>query len=543
MNIYSEKKDGALVELTLLGDDRAFEELVIRHERSVMGTAFKVTENKYFAEDASQDAFVSAWIHLDALSDGDKFGSWVYAIAKNRARKIVVSYNNTAPDISLEVIEGLELASNDESGIEDLIGIASLNEQEKYDELRAAVETLSEKIREAVKLHYFEGMSVADIAARLSLPAGTVKWRLSEGRKKLRKEFGVMEKDYNENERLLEKVMHQVEQLKLWRLKNDKSGFESEYKLVMASVEALPDSKEKQHALADVLNLGYWWMPGQKNRETIAKIKEAAEKSLNEDAMQLLINVEWKDYSGKARSDFILNTQIPYLKEKGFVKAIGYAYFWYGVCCIDNEETDKTVEAMNTVLEILSPSDVYYANALATLEVMAKRSASKLAAKNFGIGAIGEEYKTVGQRIYHWSQPGFSRDTFISSLRCVLWNSTACDKIMFDLSLNVGESITSSDGKYTLTYKGDGYTVEVPAGRFENCALWVTKGDSIALPCAETYFCPGVGIVKQTAKWRQRKACNNLVSYNIKGGEGWLPVAAGNTWSYQPEEPETLKNL
>ena len=118
-----------------------------------------------------------------------------------------MQYNNTVPDISLEVIEGLELASNDESGIDDLIGIVSLNEQEKYDELRAAVEALGEKIRETVKLHYFEGLSIADISKKLSLPAGTVKWRLSEGRKKLRKEFGVMEKEYNENDRLVEKVL------------------------------------------------------------------------------------------------------------------------------------------------------------------------------------------------------------------------------------------------------------------------------------------------------------------------------------------------
>ena len=538
MNKYSDKKDGALVEMTLLGDDSAFEELVLRHQRAVMGTAFKVTENRFFAEDASQDAFVSAWINLDSLNDGDKFGSWVCAIAKNRARNIVVSYNNTAPTISLDVIEGLALASEDESGIDELIGLASLNEQEKYDELHAAVEALSEKIRETVKLHYFEGLSVFDIATRLSLPAGTVKWRLSEGRKKLRKEFGVMEKEYNENERLVEKVLHQVEQLKLWRLKSDKSGFEAEYKLVMASIDALPESNEKQHALADVLNLAYWWLPGQKNKETVERIKEAAEKSLNEDAMQLVVNVEWNEYKSKARADFILNTQIPYLKEKGFIKALGYAYFWYGVYSNDRKETENALDALHKVLEILCPSDVFYANALAALEVSEKMRASEIDAEHFGINANGEEYKQIGDRLYHWSQPGFSRNVCISCLRSIFWNCTACDSIMFDLGLNKGESITSSDGKYTLTYKGDGYTVEVPAGRFENCALWVTDGDFARLPCAETYFCPGVGIVKQIAKWGHQKACNNLVSYDIKGGEGWFPAYPGNTWSYLPEEPE-----
>ena len=540
MNRYSEKKDGALVELTLLGDDHAFEELVIRHEKSVMGTAFKVTENRYFAEDASQDAFVSAWIHLDSLNDGDKFGSWVCAIAKNRARNIVVQYNNTVPDISLEVIEGLELASNDESGIDDLIGIVSLNEQEKYDELRAAVEALGEKIRETVKLHYFEGLSVADISKKLSLPAGTVKWRLSEGRKKLRKEFGVMEKEYNENDRLVEKVLHQVEKLKLWRLKNDKSGFEAEYNLVMASVEALPESKEKQHALADVLELSYWFLPGQKNKETVARIKEAAEKSLNEYAMTLVIFAEWQEHNIKSRPGFILNTQIPYLIEKGFTKALGYAYFWYGVYCLDVNEPEKASDAMRKVLEILTPENIYHANALAALEVIEKKFDPDLDInqKHFGIGATAEEYKMIGDKFCLWAQPGFSRDAHIHSLRSIFWNATACDRTMFDFSLNKDESIVSSDGKNTLTYKGDGYTVETPAGRFENCALWVTEGDYYRLPCAETYFCPGVGIVKQTVKRGCLSTCHNLISYEIKGGEGWFPSAVGNTWSYLPEETD-----
>lgn len=88
MNGFKDKKDGALVELSLLGNEKAYEELVIRYEKSVKGTALKVTENEFSAEDASQDAFVSAWIKLDSLREPDKFGSWVCSIAKNCARSL-----------------------------------------------------------------------------------------------------------------------------------------------------------------------------------------------------------------------------------------------------------------------------------------------------------------------------------------------------------------------------------------------------------------------------------------------------------------------
>ena len=100
--------------------------------------------------------------------------------------------------------------------------------EDAYEDMHKAVDSLSEKIREAVSLHYFAGKSVAEIADMLSIPVGTVKWRLSEGRRQLRKGYGMMEKTYNENESIVARVMRQVEALKLWQLKNDKSGFEEE---------------------------------------------------------------------------------------------------------------------------------------------------------------------------------------------------------------------------------------------------------------------------------------------------------------------------
>lgn len=75
MNNHFDKTDEVLVELTLLGDGTAYEELVTRYQRAVIGTAYKVTKNRFSAEDASQDAFVSAWMNLCELRDASKFGA------------------------------------------------------------------------------------------------------------------------------------------------------------------------------------------------------------------------------------------------------------------------------------------------------------------------------------------------------------------------------------------------------------------------------------------------------------------------------------
>ena len=205
MTEYSVKNDETLVELTLLGSDGAYEELVKRHESAVKGSAYKVTGNEFSAEDASQDAFVSAWMHLSSLKEPSHFRSWVCSIAKNSAKRLYMRYRSVMPDISLSLLEDTDL-----EGIDD---IASGNEQQSYADLHEAVEALSVKIREAVELHYFEGLSVAEIAVKLSVPEGTVKWRLSEARKQLRKGYGVMEKEYNENEPMVQRVMRQVERL------------------------------------------------------------------------------------------------------------------------------------------------------------------------------------------------------------------------------------------------------------------------------------------------------------------------------------------
>ena len=68
MTVYNDKKDDTLVELTLLGNEKAYEELVRRHEKAVMGTAYKVTENKYslLSPGTKPFKFKSIWSKLFA---------------------------------------------------------------------------------------------------------------------------------------------------------------------------------------------------------------------------------------------------------------------------------------------------------------------------------------------------------------------------------------------------------------------------------------------------------------------------------------------
>ncbi|MGN1445067.1 MAG: RNA polymerase sigma factor, partial [Eubacteriales bacterium] len=128
---YMDAEDDTLVERTLLGDGDAYEALVLRHEKAVKGTAFRVTGNQFSAEDAAQDAFVTAWMKLDSLRERERFGAWVCSIAKNCARNLVAHYHAAVPDISLDLLENTAAMGSDESGLAKLYDLAQLGEQER----------------------------------------------------------------------------------------------------------------------------------------------------------------------------------------------------------------------------------------------------------------------------------------------------------------------------------------------------------------------------------------------------------------------------
>ena len=83
--LYKDLNDETLVMLTLAGEQNAYEVLVTRYQSMAISAAASITHRAFMAEDAAQDAFVTAWMKLDTLKEPQKFGSWVCKIAKNCA--------------------------------------------------------------------------------------------------------------------------------------------------------------------------------------------------------------------------------------------------------------------------------------------------------------------------------------------------------------------------------------------------------------------------------------------------------------------------
>lgn len=526
---YHNHTDETLVMLTLAGDQSAYEALVTRYQKTVIASAMSVTNNYFMSEDAAQDAFVTAWMKLNTLQEADKFAAWVCRIAKNCALNMINRYRCFLP---LDAVENVNLYADNTQNPADLCALS-----EEKNEISLSVAKLPNKVRQIINMHYFEGLSIAEIADRMRISEGTVKWQLHDGRKRIRKELCAMNEKYSDT--LVQRVMKKVEELKLWQLKNDKSGFEKVYKDVLREVEELPESRDKNHALADVLMRGWWWLPGKKNDALFARIAAAALEGKNEEVMTFIVTREDSKLSGDARIEFMRDKQIPRLEKAGFVKALGHEWFWLGYNLFREGKAEEGSAAYDKVEEILQNEDAYR-----VLVPYARKMEEQLATRykdtkreRYYICGTAEEYRRIDGKLRYWTERDFA-EGYLGSVDVnstkILRNASSCDGYFFaDISL--GETYVGSDGT-KLTYISDKESVNTPAGRFDNCHLWEIRRwtDTQKIVC-RTYYKDGIGIVRQEHFTDGTADARNLCAYEIKGGKGLLPLFTGNAWEYASE--------
>ncbi|MGM9636613.1 MAG: RNA polymerase sigma factor [Eubacteriales bacterium] len=523
---FTDLNDMTLVSLTLAGDQNAYGELVLRYQSAVIGAANRVIRSRYLAEDAAQDAFVTAWMKLASLKEPEKYGVWVCRIARNCALNMRTRFREYLSD------EILDTVPDDQNSPED-----SLVRSENNRQLHEGIDRLPKKIAEVIRLHYFEGLSISEIADRLRLSEGTVKWRLHDGRQRLREDLSAMNEKIDDT--LVQKVMKKVAELKLWALKYDKKGFETVYADVLSDVESLPESGDKYNMMADVLVRGWWWIPGKENDELFARIRRAAELGHNEEVMQFVVAKEdSKVPEGKERNQWIREKQIPGLTQQGFVKTAAYEWFWLGRELHVSGDHEAGFAAYEKVRELLTPSDIYYANVLSAIRLEKLKMERQETPKKVMTSATAESYRWVDGNLRFWSKPGYSNGGWFPAhmdARPYIWYfASFCDKRFFFDTGKEGDRITD-DNQNSLTYGGR-RRVSTPAGDFDDCQLWITERIDGNIPLRyETYYAPGVGIVRQDVKTRRQTFVWLLKEETHVGGEGLLPVCPGNRWVYTIE--------
>lgn len=137
-------------------------------ERRLYRVARTMLSREADCEDAVQEALLRAWAKLDTLREEAYFETWLIRILINQCK----TFYRRRPPAEAELTDDIPDPGERDTSLLD------------------ALASLPKKPAIAVELHYIEGYSVRECARLLGVPEGTVKWRLSQGRKLLRDAIG-----------------------------------------------------------------------------------------------------------------------------------------------------------------------------------------------------------------------------------------------------------------------------------------------------------------------------------------------------------------
>lgn len=176
--------DAELVAHARQGDASAFGELVDRHRGAVFRAALAALGSRADAEDAAQDAFVLAFRRLGGFRGDASFKTWLLTItwhaAINRRRSLIGLWKRIT-----------DPKPDDEPIVESVADTASSPEQLAIDRrlslaIRDAIRDLPRSLRDTLLLVQSGEHTYDEIGAMLGAPLGTIKWRVSEARRKVR---------------------------------------------------------------------------------------------------------------------------------------------------------------------------------------------------------------------------------------------------------------------------------------------------------------------------------------------------------------------
>jgi RNA polymerase sigma-70 factor (ECF subfamily) len=177
--------DALLVGRAQRGDTRAFEMLVVKYQRRIERLIGRMVRDADLVQDIAQESFIRAYRALPQFRGDSAFYTWLYRIAVNTAKKTLVELKReiVLPESTLISTEDGEETSRAENELSDgATPEAMLASKEIAAAVNAAIEALSEDLRQAITLRELEGLSYEEIAEVMNCPIGTVRSRIFRAR-------------------------------------------------------------------------------------------------------------------------------------------------------------------------------------------------------------------------------------------------------------------------------------------------------------------------------------------------------------------------
>jgi RNA polymerase sigma factor (sigma-70 family) len=162
-----------LVERAKGGDQDAFAQLAAASVDRSYAVAYRILRDMHLAQDATQQALLSAWRDLPTLRDPERFDAWLHRLV------VRACYAEAGRDRRWAA--GVRLIPSDRTAVTDAASAIA-----DRDELERGFRQLSPEQRAVLVLHHYLGYQLTEIAETLEIPVGTARSRLHYATRQLR---------------------------------------------------------------------------------------------------------------------------------------------------------------------------------------------------------------------------------------------------------------------------------------------------------------------------------------------------------------------
>ncbi|MCF2946927.1 RNA polymerase sigma factor [Paraglaciecola aquimarina] len=177
-------EEDLLVMAAQQGNQQAFSLLFQRHQQALVRFAFKLSNDREIAKEATQEAWIKSTKTILKLRDPRAFKSWLYRLTRwqtiDLIRQSMGRHKLIDPNIEQD---DMDCIPDDKQLNED-------KDQDQAMSIMEAIDKLPGIEKHMIHLFYLDDMTVAEVSVVLEIPVGTVKSRLNRARQLLKQKCG-----------------------------------------------------------------------------------------------------------------------------------------------------------------------------------------------------------------------------------------------------------------------------------------------------------------------------------------------------------------
>ena len=514
------------------------------------------------ADDIVQETFIYAYYHWGALRDKEKLASWLCAIAKNKAARAMKTKGNM---LSLDEVEKRLCVSSPET---------AFLHQERREEIRSKIGELSELYREPIMLYYFAEMSIAEIAEILGISESNVKFRLYEGRKKLKKELIDLvteEKKQVKKNKLWENIENELHHAREAYRDSQRGDANKICDILLEQfngVDLHTLSKDELRLMVEVYVQKYLsnkhLVPRSQNVPYLKKVVELAEIAGDDQLLQECYSI----YAGKlahVASIEYYEKALAIAEKLKDIPSIASIHYWTG---------HRYVNTTDEYRDIFR-AKAYFEKAVADKDELLKSNYGKcIYALAYSAFAAMNSVKAFDKLDgFHSTSPNIAKTEHGLTLQ--IHQGFGAENrwvyFMFDIFAHIAHinPFLSNDIREGYQFETNTYTrakkpvrshyevismnesIETPAGIFDNC-LHIRYTDQTEdeinfnrVGVRDIFYAPNVGLAevhfKALSGWEFSIKLMKYEVTPVENGdlcEHYFPLAVGNVWYYDPHRAD-----